>query len=63
MPLIKKKNRASNSSRIATDIDFERDGKQVGYLRLPHSVHRSAYGHLAMPIAVIKKSRISSRRC
>ncbi|MBI3498681.1 MAG: hypothetical protein HY058_15395, partial [Proteobacteria bacterium] len=54
MPLIKKKSRASNSSRIATDIDFERDGKQVGYLRLPHSVHRSAYGHLAMPIAVIK---------
>lgn len=42
------------TTRITTDIDFSKDGKQVGYLRLPHSVHRSAYGHLPMPIAVIK---------
>lgn len=44
-------------SRITTDIDFNADGKQVGYLRLPHSVHRSAYGYLAMPIAVIKNGK------
>jgi len=44
-------------SRITTDIDFDADGKQVGYLRLPHSVHRSAYGYLAMPIAVIKNGK------
>ncbi len=31
-------------SRITTDIDFDADGKQIGYLRLPQSVHRSAYG-------------------
>ena len=55
MTLVKTK--AATGSRIATDIDFEKDGKQVGYLRLPHSVHRSAYGHLAMPIAVIKNGR------
>ena len=29
-------------SRISSDIDFNADGKQIGYLRLPHSVHRSA---------------------
>ena len=44
-------------SRISTDIDFNADGKQIGYLRLPHSVHRSAYGYLAMPIAVIKNGK------
>jgi uncharacterized protein len=44
-------------SRITTDIDFDADGKQVGYLRLPHSVHRSAYGYLAIPIAVIKNGK------
>lgn len=44
-------------SRITTDIDFDADGKQIGYLRLPHSVHRSAYGFLAMPIAVIKNGK------
>jgi predicted deacylase len=43
-----------SKSRIQTDIDFSKDGRQVGYLRLPHSVHRSAYGYLAIPIAVIK---------
>ena len=44
-------------SRITTDIDFDADGKQIGYLRLPHSVHRSAYGFLAMPIAIIKNGK------
>ncbi len=44
-------------SRITTDLDFNADGKQIGYLRLPHSVHRSAYGYLAMPIAIIKNGK------
>src|SRR4051812_46951152 len=57
MPLIKRKPRLPTGSRISTDVDFDKDGKQVGYLRLPHSVHRSAYGHLAMPIAVIKNGK------
>jgi predicted deacylase len=43
----------SAPSRIGNPIDFERDGTQVGYLRLPHSVHRSAYGHIAIPIVHI----------
>jgi predicted deacylase len=44
----------SNGTRIFTDVDYEKDGKQVGWLYLPHSVTRSAYGNIAIPIAVIK---------
>ena len=38
---------------IQSEIDLSAPGKQTGYLRLPHSVHRSAYGHLPIPIACI----------
>lgn len=41
-------------TQITATVDFERQGKQVGWLRLPHSVTRSAYGTLAIPIAVIR---------
>jgi len=41
-------------SRIFTDIDYSRDGKQVGWLYLPHSVTRSAYGNIAVPVAVLQ---------
>ena len=40
-------------SRIATDIDFERPGKQTGYLMLPFSRPDSAYGRILMPVIVI----------
>jgi hypothetical protein len=43
----------AQTSRISSEIDFERDGKQTGFLRLPHSVHRSAYGWLAIPVVCI----------
>ena len=42
------------SSRIEPEIDFDAQGKQTGYLRIPHSVHRSAYGWLPMPVVSIK---------
>ena len=42
------------TSRITSEIDFDRDGKQVGFLRVPHSVHRSAYGWIPIPIASIR---------
>jgi hypothetical protein len=42
------------ATRISSEVDFDRDGKQQGFLRLPHSVHRSAYGWIAIPIIVIK---------
>ena len=41
-------------SRITSEVDFDRDGKQVGFLRLPHSVHRSAYGWIPIPVACIR---------
>jgi predicted deacylase len=39
---------------IHSEVDFNLDGKHSGYLRLPHSVHRSAYGWIPVPIASIK---------
>ncbi len=42
------------ASRLSSEVDFERDGKQVGFLRLPHSVHRSAYGWIPIPVACIR---------
>ena len=38
---------------LYTDVDFDRQGKQIGCLRLPNSVTRSAYGVIPIPIAVI----------
>ncbi len=43
-----------NGSPISTDIDFEKTGKQVGYLRVPHSRNSSAWGSVLIPITVIK---------
>jgi predicted deacylase len=40
-------------SRLGLDIDLGRPGKQRGFIVLPHSVHRSAYGIIRMPIACI----------
>ena len=41
-------------SLIRSEIDFEADGKHHGYLQLPHSVHRSAYGWIPVPITMFK---------
>lgn len=42
------------ASPIYCEIDLDREGIQHAYLRLPHSVHRSAYGWIPIPIASIK---------
>lgn len=44
-------------SWLGSSIDFERDGKQCDHLRLPHSVHRSAYGWLPVPLVCIKNGK------
>ncbi|MDP6447945.1 MAG: succinylglutamate desuccinylase/aspartoacylase family protein, partial [Pirellulaceae bacterium] len=44
----------TNATRISTDVDFDQDGKQCGFLQLPHSVHRSAYGWIPIPVISIK---------
>lgn len=40
-------------SRLSADIDLRGDGKRTGFVRVPHSVHRSAYGWIPIPIACI----------
>lgn len=44
-------------TRAWTRLDFERDGKQVGSFNFNHSVHRSAYGVVQIPLAVIRGGR------
>ncbi|QGZ29198.1 N(2)-acetyl-L-2,4-diaminobutanoate deacetylase DoeB [Stutzerimonas stutzeri] len=39
---------------ISPTVDFERDGVQHGYLRLPYSRDDSAWGALMIPISVVK---------
>ncbi|OSQ55736.1 hypothetical protein MCRY_20205 [Marivita cryptomonadis] len=39
-------------TQVKATVDFETLGKQVGWLRVPHSVTRSAYGVIPVPIAV-----------
>src|SRR5579871_6833440 len=41
-------------TRLVAEVDFERDGVQHGFIRLFHSVHRSAYGFIPIPIVVIR---------
>lgn len=36
------------------ELDLSREGKQHGYVRIPHSSHRSAYGWLPVPIMSIR---------
>lgn len=40
-------------TRITTDIEYDRPGRQLGYLRLIHSDNRHAFSTIPIPIAVI----------
>lgn len=42
------------NTQITSEVDFDARGKQQGYLHVPHSVHRSAYGWIPVPITMIK---------
>lgn len=42
------------TSPISPDIDFDADGVQHGWLRLPHSSERSAWGAIMIPICQVK---------
>ncbi len=44
----------TSKSRIVAEVDFDRNGRQHGFLRLFHSVHSSAYGFIPIPIVVLK---------
>ena len=42
------------ASRIAAEIDFDRAGRQAGYLRAPLSRNTSGWGIVEIPIVVVK---------
>lgn len=44
----------TTTSRIWTEVDLDRTGKQIGALNIEHSVTRSAYGIIEVPIVVIR---------
>jgi uncharacterized protein len=41
-------------TRIAAEVDYSRDGKRYGFLRLPLSTHESAYGWIPIPVICIR---------
>ena len=41
-------------TQIIPTVDFDREGKQIGALHVPHSVTRSAYGVQPIPVAVLR---------
>lgn len=47
----------SQRSLITTGIDYENEGFQTGVLRVPYSHDRSAYGHIPVPVAVLKQGK------
>ena len=48
---------ASAPTRIRHDIDFDREGRQAGYLRAPLSRNTSGWGIVEIPIVVVKNGR------
>ncbi|WP_445396351.1 N(2)-acetyl-L-2,4-diaminobutanoate deacetylase DoeB [Zobellella sp. An-6] len=42
------------ATTITPTVDFERDGKQHGFLKLPYSSDQSAWGCIMIPITVVK---------
>jgi predicted deacylase len=47
----------AQKTSIFTDVDFEKSGKQSGFLHLPHSPHEDAWGVIPIPICVIKNGK------
>jgi len=43
-----------HKSPISSTVDFEKDGIQHGFLKLPHSHDASAWGSIMIPITVVK---------
>ena len=43
----------TRKSTAFTTIDFDRPGKQVGHIAIPHSPHEDAWGNTRIPLAVI----------
>lgn len=41
-------------STVRTTLDFDQDGKQTGFVDIPHSPHDDAWGATRLPMAVVK---------
>lgn len=41
-------------TKVSTDLDFQADGKQVSYLKIPYSRNTSAWGRVLIPIVQFK---------
>ena len=44
-------------SPISSTVDFEKNGVQHGFLKLPHSHDQSAWGSIIIPISVVKNGK------
>jgi predicted deacylase len=44
-------------SSARTNVDFDRNGKQIGFIDIAHSPHEDAWGATRIPLAVIKNGR------
>ncbi|TPL45917.1 N(2)-acetyl-L-2,4-diaminobutanoate deacetylase DoeB [Mesorhizobium sp. B2-4-6] len=51
---------ALRPSPIAPTVDFERDGVQHGFLRLPYSRDDSAWGSVMIPVCVVRNGKGST---
>jgi hypothetical protein len=43
---------SSQPSLVTATVDFNREGLQHGYIRVPYSHDRSTYGHIPIPVSV-----------
>src|SRR5438067_12229587 len=46
---------SNQSSLVTATVDFDRDGLQHGYIQVPYSHDRSAYGRILIPIVVARR--------
>jgi predicted deacylase len=46
---------AGRATRLTTELDFQRDGVQSGFVSVPFSTHESAYGRIQLPIVCIRR--------
>jgi N2-acetyl-L-2,4-diaminobutanoate deacetylase len=48
---------SQTKTTLRATVDFDRPGKQTGFIQVPHSVHDDAWGVIPVPIAVISNGR------
>lgn len=48
---------SQTKTMLRATVDFDKPGKQIGIIQVPHSVHDDAWGVIPIPIAVISNGR------